>query len=85
MGHFAGLSGPSSRWREEAGTAAACWLLAALFGWRMRRCRAEREPREAVSLTALRDPFLEKKKQIHLAVLSYCASEQNLEVSREVM
>lgn len=61
MGHFAGLSGPSSRWREEAATAAACWLLAAAFGWGMRWGRAERGARDTVSITALRDPFLGKK------------------------
>lgn len=49
MGHFAGLSGPSSRWREEAVTAAACWLLAAVFGWGMRWCRAEESEKDCIS------------------------------------
>lgn len=60
MGHFAGLSGPSSHWRKEAVTAAACWLLTVVFGWWMRWCRALGGVRETIPITALRDPCLEK-------------------------
>lgn len=74
MGHFAGLSGPGSHWREEAVTAAACWLLTAVFGWGKRWCRAERGERERIRNSA-QGSFPGKNTQIQIALLSYPASE----------
>lgn len=79
MGHFAGLSGPSSRRREDAVSAAACWLLAAMPGWGGRLGGEQESELE----TALRDPFLEKKQAPDTAKF-HPGSEQNVEVRREV-